>query len=266
MPDPNKFNILDALIPILGGAAAAYSPRYLGQGVQAGAGLYGVMQNQKRYSREEAAQLQHYKNIESQAQIHDALAKQTRQDDLDRSKAMSGAYIAGVVPQPGPLPAIPEQESRIADAIGLGMEPGRADDLRQQVPPEPKADAASGPEYPFAAGSGGTYDKRSGKWSERPAGRAGAAGGKPTNVEAQIVQLNREIRQIGEALKFADPDEEGELQAQLEDAKATRDQLKSQRLAPAGEGANPNATTVEVNIPGVHTEAGKRLAAKYLGK
>jgi hypothetical protein len=257
---PNDFTIADVLIPLLGGAAAAYSPRYLGQGVQAGAGLYGVMQNQKRYSREEAAQLQHYKNIESQAQIHDALAKQTGDETITARKKLAEAFAAQYG-QTDPNMSLPldEKTGSIANALEAGGLTWDEATKQMQPPPPPKPIA---PEEPYGTGTGGIYNKQTGKWSVPPPTKT-PAGPKPTNVEAQIVQLNREIRQIGEALKFADPDEEGELQAQLEDAKATRDQLKSQRLAPAGEGANPNATTVEVNIPGVHTEAGRKLASKY---
>jgi hypothetical protein len=271
MPDPNKFNILDALIPILGGAAAAYSPRYLGAGVNAAAGLYGQRMNQKydqqRLSIEQAFRDKQVKEEEGQteqARIHNEIEQQTgdtaAQTKRDLAGKVADAFVANRTP--GAVGPPTEADSYTAGALRAGMPSGQISDI---VPQAPKPGATAPPEYPFAAGSGGTYDKRTGKWSEPPTGRAPAAGGKPANVEAQIVQLNREIRQIGEALKFADPDEEGELQAQLEDAKATRDALQAQRPSAQG-GGSTAGPTVQVNIPGVHTDAGKRLAAKYLGK
>jgi hypothetical protein len=273
MPDPSKSSIWEALIPLLGGAAAAYSPRYLGTGVAAGANLYGAMQDRKyqaqRATIEQAYRdqmLQEQKDQTEQARIHNELAGQTSDEKGTARKKAALAFRAQYGPTDPNMSMAPDPKvASIADALESGGITWEQANERMQPPPTPKPAAESAPDYPFAAGGGGTYDKRTGKWSERPAGRPAAAGGKPTSVEGQIIQLDREIRQIGEALKFADPDEEGELQAQLEDAKAARDQLKSQRTTPPGGGSNPNPT-VQVNIPGVHTDAGKRLAAKYLGK
>jgi hypothetical protein len=271
MPDPNKFNIMDALIPLLGGAAAAYSPRYLGAGVNAAAGLYGQRMNQKydqqRLSIEQAFRdkmLEEQKGQTEQARIHNELEKQTTDEETQTKRDLAGkvadAFVANRTP--GAVGPPTESDSYTAGALRGGMPTSQISDI---VPAPPKPTTQEDTGYPFAAGGGGTYDKRTGKWSERPAGRAGAAGGKPTSVEGQIIQLDREIRQISEALKFADPEQEAEYQSQLEDAMAARDALKAQRPATPGGGSNPNPT-VQVNIPGVHTDAGKRLAAKYLGK
>jgi hypothetical protein len=271
MPDPNKFSIWDALIPILGGAAAAYSPRYLGQGVQAGAGLYGAMQNQKRYAQQNTIEqafrdkqlLEEQKQTAILAKNNDALISQALADQ-QLNEANAKALSAEFVPQDPNMSIMPEPKTAAyIEAVNKGMPFGTARNaLTPPAAPKPAAEAR--PEYPFATGTGGIYNKERGTWSVPPPTRT-PAGPKAASVEGQIIQLDREIRQISEALKFADPNQEAEYQSQLEDAIAGRDQLKSQRPARAGGRSSPNPT-VQVNIPGVHTDAGKRLAAKYLGK
>jgi hypothetical protein len=266
MPEPNKFSIWDALIPILGGAAAAYSPRYLGAGVQAGAGLYGAMQDRKyqqqRTTIEQAFRdqmLGEQKEQTNQAHIHNELASQQAGEKTALQGKIADAYVSERVP--GAVGPPTQADSYVAGALRAGMPAAQISDI---MPPVPAPTKPTPVEEPYGTGTGGIYNKQTGKWSVPPPTKT-PAGPKPTNVEGQIIQLDREIRQIGEALKFADPDEEGELQAQLEDAKATRDALQAQRPSAQG-GGSTAGPTVQVNIPGVHTDAGKRLAAKYLGK
>ena len=168
----NDFTIWDALIPLVGAAAAAYSPRYLGAGVQTGAHLYGTMQAakqaQQRTNIDQAfrdEQLQEAKDRTEQERFHNRTLLQQEMDKQKAKESAANAFLASNPGEyPGPLPETPPMISGLAEGIRTGGVP--FDEAQKTVAnalAQPKPEKPPAPEYPFASGSQGIYDKRTGK-------------------------------------------------------------------------------------------------------
>jgi len=270
MPNDQELSpVLSWLIPLLGGAATAYSPRYAGAGVQTFGQLYGNIQAQKQRQREAAdeaewrkkqydAQLQHYQAVEGANATHNTIVQDQNAAGGEKNRTVADAYAAvvneGATPpdQVGPPRPLTDKDRGMYEAIKSGgMSLQDAYKLAHPAPAaEPRPERPPTEPMPFAAyPGGGVFNRGTGEIKPGPSKPTGAPGttDKPPTPDKASLAISR----LRKEREYAEDDRIQEIDAELE---YWRQFLPTRKTETSQTGAPPS---------GIRSEAGKRLAAKY---